>query len=237
MLILASDGGPNQLYTHLQYRSWRNYMHSQPEIEAYFYKANPNLTEEYYFDGDVLWVKCIEQYPKLWNKLVLALRAFKDRLHEFDYICRPDLGAFLVLDRYINFLTTQPKTKMCSGTILFDSIRSPFKYPSGGCFTISPDIASYIIENPLISSIHRIDTENKDIDDLRIGVYLHELKIDIIPDNRCDIYASWEYPHLFDFINSKERFYVRIAHHYVIRILGDMAIHNLLLSIFYPTMS
>ena len=238
MLILASDGGPNQLYTHLQHRSWKQYIHSRPEIEAYFYKANPNLTQDYYFEGDVLWVKCIEQYPKLWNKFILALGAFKNRLHEFDYICRPDLSAFLVLERYLDYLKIQPKTKMCSGTTLFDSVRSPFKYPSGGCFTISSDLGTYILENIVNPSAYGIDTENDEIDDLRIGVYLHELKIDIIPDNRCDIYyPPYDYTKLHNFILDKDRFYVRIVHHTRKRLEHDMNIHTSLLSTFYPTMS
>jgi len=236
MLILASDGGPNNLYTHLQHRSWRNYMHSHSDIEAYFYKANPHLTEDYYFDSDVLWVKCIEQYPKLWNKFILALGAFKNRLHEFDYISRPDLSAFLVLDRYIEFLKTKPTTNMCCGTTLFDPVRSPFKYPSGGCFTISSDLATYILENPVNPGAYGIDTENDEIDDLRIGVYLHELKVPTIPDRRCDVHGYWEEHNLQNFICDKERFYVRIVHQPP-RLERDMAIHNLLLSTFYPTVT
>jgi hypothetical protein len=235
MLILASDGGPNNLYTHLQHRSWRMYMNSHPDIEAYFYKANPNLTEDYYFDGDVLWVKCIEQYPKLWNKFILALGAFKNRLHEFDYVCRPDLSTFLVLDRYIEFLNMQPKIKMCCATALFDSVRSPFNFPSGACFTISSDLATYILQNQVNPSTYGIDTENDEIDDVRMGIYLHELKIEIIPDNRAFIHIRWQEQHLRDFIYNKERFCVRIVHYQEPRLLLDMAIHNLLLSIFYPT--
>jgi hypothetical protein len=228
MLILANDGGPNELYTHLQYRSWRNYMHSNPEIEAYFYKANPNLTQDYYFEGDVLWVKCIEQYPRLWNKHLLALRAFKERLNDFDYICRPDLGAFLVYDRYIDFIKSQPKTKMCCGTPLTES--GSYSFPSGGCYTITPDIVKYIFENPNVSTI---DSEHNEIDDIRIGAYLNELKINIIPDGRCVIYASWQYPDLYDFMNDKQRYYVRI-YHQTPRLERDIDIHTYLLSIFYP---
>jgi hypothetical protein len=40
MLILASDGGKNDIYTKLQ-QIKRLYVHSYPEVDAYFYKADP----------------------------------------------------------------------------------------------------------------------------------------------------------------------------------------------------
>ena len=231
MLILASDGGPDNLYTHLQYLIWRKYMHSNDEVEAYFYKANAYLTQDYYFEGDVLWVNCIEQYPKLWNKFTMALGAFRNRLHEFDYICRPDLGAFLVLERYTDFIRPLQKTKMCCATPLTSS--APYVFPSGGCFTISPDIVTYILENP---NVQTINPDHNEIDDMRMGAYLNEMKIDIIPDGRCVIYASWQYNTLYDFMNDNTRYYVRI-YHQTPRLMRDIDIHNYLLSIFYPAMS
>jgi hypothetical protein len=235
MLILASDGGPKDIYTHFQYRSWKKYMHSHPDIEAYFYKANPDLTEDYYFEGDVLWVKCIEQYPRLWEKFILALAVFKSRLHEFDYIARPDLSTFLVLDRYLNFLRLQPRTNMCCAKELYFPEYSSLKYPSGACFTISSDLAIHMVKNTVNPASYVTEPYWGDVDDLRIGIYLHLLKIDIIPDKRIEIETPGQEINLRSFMFEKDRFCVRVAHHHhKQRLAKDMAIHDLLLSIFYP---
>ena len=94
-LILASD---SPIYSTLQ-NVWRAYISSRPEtIEAYFYKANPSLKTDYEFDGDTLWVKCPENLNSVARKLKAALKVFESRLDEFDYICRPNLSSFFIIE-------------------------------------------------------------------------------------------------------------------------------------------
>ena len=136
-LIVASDDRADELYSRLQYLSWRRYIHSRPgEIEAYFYKANPNLNTDFYIEGDTVYVKCIEEYPRLMKKFWLVLKAFESRLCEFDYICRPVLSSFIVLDRYLEHLKTLPRQNMCLAYILPGQIHTYNSQSNKWCWNI-----------------------------------------------------------------------------------------------------
>ena len=175
MLILASDGGKNDIYTKLQ-KIMKTYIHSNPMIEAYFYKANPNISEDYVISGDTIYVKTQETYPNLWKKFWLVLKAFENRLDEFTFIARPNLSTFLVIDRYLKHLETLPTTLCCSGLQFFGGGFIPF--PSGYLFTITPDLAKQFIYNYVIQ-------DNEGIDDRCVGLILNELDIPIISHNKC----------------------------------------------------
>ena len=55
MLIL---GGGDGLYETLREFCWESYMNSRPdEIEAYFYRGDPNLDAPYKINGNVLTVR------------------------------------------------------------------------------------------------------------------------------------------------------------------------------------
>lgn len=202
MLILASDGGKDDLYTHLQDIK-RCYVHRFPEVEAYFYKADPTLSAEYEIKGDTVYVKTLETYPRLWKKFWMVLRAFEHRFHEFDYICRPNLSTFIVMERYLNYLKTLPTTRCCSGIPHYSEKSNSF--PAGYCFTISPDVASSMIHTPIIP-------DNEGIDDRCIGMILQHLKISILPMKYVHISKEEDYDMLLSRIIEDDIFIIRIRH-------------------------
>lgn len=239
MLILANDGGKEDLYTRLQ-EIKRQYVHRFPQVEAYFYKADPMLSSDYEIRGDVIWVKTSETYPRLWKKLWMTLRAFEHRFHEFDYICRPNLSTFIVMERYLTYLETLPRKQCCSGIIYYNG--QPIPFPAGYFFTISPDVASLIIHTPIIPN-------NEGIDDRCIGVILERYMIPIIPMKYLHISdAENEYHTMINRIVEEDLFIIRIRHFsqsYLYqfgidspnRLQDDLYIHYTLLTNFYPNSS
>ena len=187
MLILASNGGEKEIYTRLQYEIWRNYMHLYPDvIDAYFYKCNPLITEEYIIDGDTVYVKCDNSYPITLKRLQLVLKAFN--LDEYDFILRPNLSSFFILDKYIEYMYTIPTVNTCTSYMWAPNSKSVYAYPSGAGFTISRDIAKYIVTNTIIPN-------NEGIDDVSIGTILNHLKSNILPHPMifitCKEHRSW----------------------------------------------
>lgn len=169
MLILASDRGNNNIYTKLQ-DVMRQYIHSNVNIEAYFYKADPTITEDYIINGDNIIIKTNETYPNLWKKFWLVLKVFEHRLDEFSFICRPNLSTFIILERYLKHLETLQSTKCCSGLIFYGG--QPIPFPSGYLFTVTPDLAKEFIYNNVIK-------DNEGIDDRCVGIILKQLGIGI----------------------------------------------------------
>uniref|UniRef100_A0A6C0KUR5 Glycosyltransferase n=1 Tax=viral metagenome TaxID=1070528 RepID=A0A6C0KUR5_9ZZZZ len=242
MLVLANDGGPKDLYTRLQVEIWRRYMHTKPdEIHAYFYKANPNLSEDYLIEGDTVYVKCEEQYPLLWKKLWLVLKVFGPTLDEYDFVCRPDLSSFFILDKYLNYLETVCRQNTCTAYINKEPT-VPDRFPTGAGFTITPDIAKYIIKNKIIPN-------NEGIDDVTMGLILKHLKSQMIPYPMLHIHHAQMYERLSIVYNNikteavesgtglfaqGEIFHIRIKHHWSTdRTEEDLLVHHLLLEHVY----
>jgi hypothetical protein len=214
-LILASDGG---IYTELQ-SIWRQYIHSIPWIEAYFYKANPNLHEEIKIEGDILWVRCSEGLGTVSLKLKLALRAFEHRFNEFDYICRPNLSSFFILDRYRKALDNLPKEKSCMAK---EHVR-PCIFPTGAGFTITPDIAKAILADPFPQHVPGGD-------DVSVGSVLQKLGIKIRNVPRLDITNTVHWNTCLNTLHKDTSiFHVRVKHSPAERIKNDIQVMKKLL--------
>ncbi len=219
-LILASDGG---VYTELQ-KVWRAYIHSYPDkIEAYFYKAKPDLPTDWSLEGDTLMVKCPENLANVAKKLKLALKAFEHRLDEFDYICRPNLSSFFILPRYFAALADLPRVSTC----MAKEHRISILFPTGAGFTITPDIARAIIIHPFTQHVHGGD-------DVAVGVVLKELGIKILDVPRIDITAVAHHAARLSLIKDNSKaFHVRVKHETSNRTELDMMVHAVLLKEYY----
>ena len=235
MLILASDGGKDDIYTKLQ-QIKRLYIHLYPEVDAYFYKADPNLETQHKIIGDTIYIKTEETYPDLGEKLLLILKVFENKLDDYDFISRPNLSTFVIMDRYLNHLQTLPKKMCCSGLQFYGG--QPIPFPSGYLFTITPDIAHHIINNNIILN-------NIGIDDRCVGVILRELNVGITQFP----FISIENPHIYEtnsltcMLEDPNIFLIRIRHFLNYDTLfgtdvddraeKDLFIHCLLLKKFY----
>jgi hypothetical protein len=233
MLILASDG--NELYSSLE-RIKRSYIHNTNNLEVYFYKADPDILDDYKFSGDTIYVKTKETYPNLWKKLWLVLKAFENRLDEFDFICRPNVSTFIIMDRYLRYVEGLPKTRSCSGVIHYGG--QPIPFPAGYLFTISCDIAKLMIHNTIIP-------DNEGIDDRCVGIILKHYNIPIINMKYIEINnISRQKDKLMKDILNEDICIVRIRHFIhsnttkfgidtVNRIEDDLSVHKELLDTFY----
>ena len=219
MLIL---GGGDGFYETLREFCWGSYINSKPdEIEAYFYRGDPNLETPYEINGNMLTVKCHDGYWHVVKKLQMALAAFEHRFHEFDYICRPNLSSFLIFDRYLKALEGRPTKEFCYAVCN----THPCGFPSGCGFTITPDIAKeYIYNAPQIGC--------EGGDDVSMGELLAKQKIPIIPAPRIDITLERDWPRLEALDTDITVFHVRIKHQSN-RAVNDIAIWRKLLNKFY----
>ena len=220
-LILASDGG---VYDALQ-KVWRSYIHTfRPTVEAYLYKADPRLPTEAEFRDDVLWVRCPNNLASVAQKFKMALAAVAGRLDEFDYICRPNLSSFFVVDRYLKALEGLPTTWAC----LAKEHRHPAIFPTGAGFTITPDVARAILASPFPQRVPGGD-------DVAVGAVLQELGIKITDAARVDITAPAHWDHrLATVFATPTIFHVRVKHETADREALDLAVHRRLLEHFYP---
>lgn len=153
VLVIASDNLP--VYIELQ-KLWRSYMHYNPEqVEAYFIKADTDLSNICEIKEDIIWSRCEESLtPGIVNKTVLSLDLLLPRIKtEFDYILRTNLSSFWIFPKLLDFLETTPRANFFSGYILGNII-------SGAGMIMSSDVAEIIVKNKdqlLNNSIHNDD--------------------------------------------------------------------------------
>lgn len=183
VLAIASDDKP--YYEELQ-KVWRSYMNYDLEhVEAYFIKADPNLTSAYKIENNTIWIKGEETYiPGLGDKTVLAMEAMMPRMKEFDFVVRTNLSSFYVFPRLLEFVKTLPKTRCyhaCENKIIQSDGKPYIPFGSGAGLIFSPDMAELMVKNKqeLLGSTL--------VDDVLFGWFFHNKKIPLIVATRMDI--------------------------------------------------
>jgi hypothetical protein len=172
MLILASDSAPE--YIEFQ-KVWRSYMHSNPNIHCFFYKGDPNLSQDAILSGDTLLIKLEESLENVYEKTILAFKYFEPVLHQYDFVYRTNLSSFIDFGKYIDVCQTFPKTEGC---IAFVGMTGDgVSFPSGSGFTLSPDLVRRFVKDP---------PPKIEQDDITFGVALNNWGIPIHSVSRAD---------------------------------------------------
>lgn len=222
VLIIASDEIP--AYREEQ-KMWQSYMHLDPEhIEAYFIKADPDLSVDYMIEGDTLWCKTIESMSHILVKTIMALEYLYPRFNEFDYLFRTNLSSFIIFPRLLKFIGTLPTTQCYCG-IPLDPCGA-----SGAGFFLSMDLAALTVEG---KEYHL--SCNNCIDDVTIGAFLQrEHQIPIIPAPRIDFCCIETWNRYKDNIPEAE-FHVRCKNFTEeFRTTDELYIYSQLVHRFYP---
>jgi len=221
MLILASDTDP--IYIEFQ-KIWRKYMNSNPNIDSYFYKADPTLKEEALLvDKNTLLVKCEESFNTCYEKTLKAFEYFSPQFSKYDYILRPNLSSFIVFDHYLEFCKMLPKVNGCSAVI---GTHTTIQFPSGAAFTLTPDLVMRLLQErpPYVVQ-----------DDVSIGNALKLWNIHILPAPRTDISYDKDIEYIDSIISNDKT----IFHYRVKRLSGnrniDVDILNKLVDKYYIT--
>ncbi len=220
VLIIASDDKP--IYSSLQ-TIWRSYMHNDPEhVEAYFIKANPELSSDYQIEADVIWSKTVENItPGIVNKTILSLEALLPRIKtEFDYVLRTNLSSFYIFPRLLTFLERCPiRNFYCSG--------GHAHFASGSGFLMSPDVVELLVTHKyeLINGVSAND-------DVVIGNFLYQKNIFVTHHPRIDILNVGDWDIVKNHIPN-DVFQLRVKNDDQVRLSNDMYIQNQLLDMFY----
>ena len=223
MLILSSDIDP--IYTELQ-ESWKKFMKSHPQIDCWFYKADPTLEEEYMFTDDyTLKVKCEDGYGKLYTKMTLALKAIKavKGFDEYDYFCRPNESSFFIFDRYLDFLKDKPRKNVGIGKY---GSHQGLPYLSGCGFTLSMDVVERMLE---------LNQKDYIVDDVTVGIVLKKLEVNLIYYFHFIIDSEKKHKFLPEIEEDDTIFHIRCKHEwpYPLERHLDVHIHNKLGELFY----
>ena len=223
MLILSSDTDP--IYTQLQ-ESWKVFMKKHPQIDCWFYKADPTLEEEYMFVDDyTLKVKCEDGYGKLYTKMIKALKAIEAEigLDKYDYFCRPNESSFFIFDRYLEYLQDKPRTNVGIGKY---GSHQGVPFLSGCGFTLSMDVVKSMIE---------LNQKDYIVDDVTVGIVLKKLNVKLIHYFHFIIDSETKHRFLPEIMDDDTIFHIRCKHEWPYPLLRhlDVKIHKKLAELFY----
>lgn len=191
ILIIASDNHPAFAELH---KVWRSYMNRDPEnIEAYFIKADPNLSEPNKVVGDTIFTKGEESYkPGILKKTVLSMECMLQNGKKYDYILRTNLSSFYVFPRLLEFIQTLPEKNCYASHPLLPSYDIPAEFSQiafgwGTGFILSRDLAEDMVKNK-----EELFLRSSEIpDDVLIGLFCSKRNIHIIR-SVCHCYPTYD---------------------------------------------
>jgi hypothetical protein len=183
-LILASDNAPE----YIQFQSlWRKILHIDPNVDCYFYKGHPNLTQDSFLEDNTIWIKVPETLETVYEKTLKAFEFCIPMLDKYDFIYRSNLSTFVSFEHLISFCEDLPKFNCCAAVIgglppadeKRYSLNSKFTFPGGNGFILSPDLVKRLVVEkiPLVEQ-----------DDVTIGVALQKWQVPIIEFVRPDFH-------------------------------------------------
>ena len=188
-LILASDTSPE----YIQFQSlWRRFMHLRREVDCYFYKGHPDLTQPAFLHDRTLWIKVNENLDSVYEKTLRAFEYFVPELDKYDFVYRSNLSTFVSFEHLIQYCKDLPKTNCCAartgGLPPEDedkhSIDRGGLFPAGNGFILSTDLVRRLVTERVPRVIQ---------DDVTIGVALRLWGVTITELVRPDFleHGSW----------------------------------------------
>lgn len=202
LIISSSDLQPH--YSFLK-QNWQSYMNNYENIDCYFLDDNPDLNQDFLIQPNHFIVKQKEtMIPGILNKTILAIRELS-KLKEYNFIIRTNLSSFWNFKNLLTFLSTTFSNPFsfffASQEYKIDSY--PFPFGQGACLIFNNYTANFILQN---SS----QLDNTLPDDVSIGLFLYNHKINIYPLTDHSINHPKDFLSLLSYPNFKSIFHIRI---------------------------
>lgn len=219
VLVIATDD--SNVYVKLQELWYRQIIASKvSEIQVYFIKCDPNLSEPIKIIDKTVWVKYEEDmFHGITYKTIKAIEYFLQH-DKYDYILRTNLSSFYVFERLYDFLDKSRRDNFYGGV---PGNVDGIKYASGSGFIISRDIAEKIVEGQ-----DKIWDPVLKWDDVCFGKYI----LEFFPD-------SYVYMHRFNVTKPNQEIsldesliHYRIKHENVDRMTYDIKAREFLLNFY-----
>ena len=165
VLIISDDSVP----VHEQHRSvWRTYMHSFPEIDAYFITHRPGI-ETTRIERDTIFVPGEERLNTILHKTIESMRFCLER-NPYDYVLRTNLSSIWLFQRLLTRLQPLPAKDVYAGVLGW---HDPVPFVSGAGILMSRDVALCLCKEADLA--YTFDY----IDDVAIGATFQRLGIPI----------------------------------------------------------
>lgn len=172
VLVLACKGYPwDTLENDGIRRTWYRQLEG---IDVIFYYGNSSGNR---FEGDRLFLNCLESYSNAGLKTILAFDQIMKRYPNLKYVFRTNLSSYVRLDKLRDLLYTFSKEKLYAGII---GNHNGIHFASGCGYFISKDLMQLIVDN-------RSRLEYSYLDDVCFGKFLTGQGIDIKLMKRLDI--------------------------------------------------
>jgi tetratricopeptide (TPR) repeat protein len=187
-LILYSENDP----MYIEIKELLSKFLKSKGIKHYFYIFKPDITDDYFLDDNILYIKGEESYiPGILDKTIKALEFIKD--NDYDYVVRSNISTiinFEILKYYLNdfdfggpLIYTACHENHISGMIGKNfELYKDLGFISGTCIILSKKGVNFIIDN------RKKLMEYTVVDDVAIGALIntsYEVRNNILKIKRC----------------------------------------------------
>ena len=161
----------------------KKYMHSHPNIHAYFVRYVETQTTNIEIIDDMICIRGVENLLNITLKTMAGLTYLMSK-HNYDFIIRSNISTLINLDKLYSFLLTLPLNNVYGGGYLLqlEWIDPPcgiteitianynlygIKYYQGTCILLSSDVVKRLI-------MQRNKINHKIVDDVSFGLFMRE---------------------------------------------------------------
>jgi len=137
MLVISS---PGSVYDELR-GVWRTYMHTHPNIDAFFIEFHPVTGP--WLDGDILRLPGKEMFSTIRHKTLESIEYFLGN-PAYTHVVRTNLSSFWIFPRLLERLRQSPSTNLYAGIFLKD------KSISGAGICMTRDVAEKLLHRKSI---------------------------------------------------------------------------------------
>lgn len=165
LLIISSD--TEVAYEGLR-QSWRTYMHTHPDVDAFFIEYHPVTPP--WLDGDTLRLPGVESFPNIRRKTLESLEFFL-RSPVYTHIVRTNMSSFWILPRLVDRLKVSPQIGLYAGIYLGEG------GISGAGICMTRDVAERLLQRKELVYLGRDANAagGEGADDVSFGRALHDV--------------------------------------------------------------
>jgi len=174
ILILSSSKQHYEMLENTIRETWFNYRNN--EVEIIFYKDDLKRyvnQSEPLLENNTLFLPCKDGFNTLGEKTLKAFQWVCEN-YNFDYIYRSNLGAYVNVDKMINFLKDKPNNNFYCGIKGYDNyyVKDGVNFASGSGYFLSKDLVELVNNN-------QNEWKHNIVDDVALGYIMRNFNIEI----------------------------------------------------------
>lgn len=167
ILVIYSN---NQAYYDKMLEVQRSILHNYENVDVYFIQSSFEHNENVWFENDMVYVRCNEDYNTILYKTLSTMETLKNfHNRKYDFTIRTNISTIIDVPKLIDLLNLfQDKTYLYAGDVCgVSKFNRTIRFALGTCIILSQSLA-----NKMIDELHKFNHTIED--DVAFGLFVED---------------------------------------------------------------